>query len=62
VKEKSVPSQSASASFKSTKKSVIRRAESLVSIVEQIVELVPLIGGGAKAAVVGEDAHGTASG
>jgi hypothetical protein len=30
--------------------------------VEQIVELVPLIGGGAKAAVVGEDAHGMASG
>jgi hypothetical protein len=30
--------------------------------VAQIVELVPPPGGGAEAAVVGEDAHGTASG
>jgi hypothetical protein len=45
-----------------SKKSFIHRVESLASMVERIVELVPPAGGGAKAVAAGEDARGTASG
>jgi hypothetical protein len=48
--------------LKPSKKSVIRRVESLASMVEQIVELVPPAGGEVEAVAVGEDARGTASG
>jgi hypothetical protein len=61
VKEERVPSRSASVSFKPSKKSVIRRVESLASMVEQIAKLVPPTRGGAEAPAVGEDARGTAS-
>jgi hypothetical protein len=41
---------------------MIRRAESLVSMVEQIVKPVPLAGGGAEPTAIGEDTFGMASG
>jgi hypothetical protein len=62
VKEERVPSRSASATFRPSKKSATRRTESLASTVERIVELVPPAGGGAKLAGAGEDTCGTASG
>jgi hypothetical protein len=61
VKEERVPFQSAFASFKPSKKSAIRRAESLASMVEQIVKLVPPVGG-VEPTAAGEDTYGTASG
>jgi hypothetical protein len=61
VKEERVPSRSASASFRPSKKSTIHRTESLASMVERIVELVPPAGGGVEAVAVGEYAHGIAS-
>jgi hypothetical protein len=51
----------ASASFRPSKKSVPRRTESLASMVEWIVELVPPTGGGVEVAAMGEDVHGMAS-
>jgi hypothetical protein len=62
VKEERVPYRSASVSFKPSKKSAIRREESLALMVEWIVELVTPTGGGAKAAAASEDADGTANG
>jgi hypothetical protein len=41
VKEERVPSRSASASFRPSKKAATRRTESLASTVERIVEPVP---------------------
>jgi hypothetical protein len=62
VKEERVPSQPTSASFSPSKKSVTHRTEYLASTMEQIVEPIPLIGGGAEPAATGEDTCGTTNG
>jgi hypothetical protein len=62
MKEERIPSRSASASFRPSKKAATCRTESLASTVERIIEHVPPIGGGAELAGAGEDACGTTSG
>jgi hypothetical protein len=61
VKEERVPSRSASASFRPSKKLATSRTESLTSTVERIVGPVPPAGGGAEPANAGEETCGTAS-
>jgi hypothetical protein len=54
VKEERGPSRPASTSFKPSRYSASHRAESVASALDQIIEHVPPIGGGAGAVVVDE--------
>jgi hypothetical protein len=62
VKEERVPSQSAFASFRPSKKAPTRRTESLALVVERIIEPVPPAGGGAGLAGASEDTYRIDSG